>query len=246
MIHFGRAIFTRTRVLRALLPLFLASTLPACAPAPDGIARLDLASQPQIFSNEDGYYAGITVMVHPNVNLTHKPTALFVPMGLTQELRSAYAVSEGVSRQVWQCMLNEGTFSTLELADMAPPYRADMALPLARQMGAELLIGGYITYYFDGGSTGDSRISLQLEVYDTKTGAMLWSMAHAGMIPYQPPRDFILLEVTQRMPADPMGTLIASVAGDMARLLHMWTDPEECPPPSLGSSSNGESAFGRF
>lgn len=55
-----------------------------------------------------------------------------------------------------------------------------MALPLARGMGAELLIGGYITYYFDGGTTGDSRISLQLEVYDVKTGMMLWSMAHAA------------------------------------------------------------------
>lgn len=246
MTHFGRANFIRTQVLRALLPLFFIAGLSACAPSPDGRARLDLASQPQIFSNEGGYYAGIKVMVHPNNNLTHKPTALFVPLGLTQDLRSASAVSEGVSRQVWQSMLKEETFSTLELADMRPPYQADMALPLARQMGAELLVGGYITYYLDGGATGDSRISLQLEVYDVKTGMMLWSMAHAGMMPYQPPRDFIVLEVKQRMPADPMGTLIASVSGDMARLLHMWTAPEECLTPSPQRSSDGSSAFGRF
>ena len=246
MTHFGRANFIRTQVLRALLPLFFISALSACAPSPDGRARLDLASQPQIFSNEDGYYAGIKVMVHPNNNLTHKPTALFVPLGLTQDLRSASAVSEGVSRQVWQSMLKEETFSTLEFANMRPPYQADMALPLARQMGAELLVGGYITYYLDGGATGDSRISLQLEAYDVKTGMMLWSMAHAGMMPYQPPRDFIVLEVKQRMPADPMGTLIASVSGDMARLLHMWTAPEECLTPSPQRSSDGSSAFGRF
>ena len=245
MTYFSRANFIRKHA-RALCPLILAAGLCACAPSPNGTARLDLASQPQIFSNENGYYAGITVMVHPNANLTHKPAALFVPLGLTQDLRSADAVSEGVSRLVWQSLLNEETFSTLELADMAPPYRADMALPLARGMGAELLIGGYITYYFDGGTTGDSRISLQLEVYDVKTGMMLWSMAHAGMMPYQSPRDFIVLEVRQRMPADPMGTLITSVAGDMARLLHMWTAPEECPPASPRQSSGDDSAFGRF
>lgn len=28
-------------------------------------------------------------MVHPNANLTHKPPALFVPLGLMQDLRSA-------------------------------------------------------------------------------------------------------------------------------------------------------------
>lgn len=246
MMHFGRTNFIRKHVLRVLLPLFFLSALSACAPVSDGRARLDLASQPQLFSNESGYYAGIKVMVHPNNNLTRKPAALFVPLGLTQDLRNFRAVSEGVSRQVWQTMLEEETFSTLELADMNPPYQADLALPLARQMGAELLIGGYITYYLDGGTTGDSKISLQLEVYDVKTGMMLWSMAHAGMIPYQPPRDFIVLEVKQRMPADPMGTLISSVSGDMARLLHMWTAPEECPVPSTRSSSGGSSAFGRF
>lgn len=244
MTHLGRANVIRTQFLRVLLPLFFISTLSACA-APDGRARLDLTSQPRIYENEDGYYAGIKVMVHPNVNLTHKPTALFVPLGLTQDMNNARAVSEGVSRQVWQSMLNEETFSTLELADIRPPYRADMALPLARQLGAELMIGGYITYYIDGGVTGDSKLSLQLEIYDVKTGNMLWSMAHAGMMPYQAPRDFIVLEVKQRMPADPMGTLIASISGDMARLLHMWTDPDSIPP-STPRRSGSESAFGRF
>lgn len=66
------------------------------------------------------------------------------------------------------------------------------------------------------------------------------------MMPYQSPRDFIVLEVRQRMPADPMGTLITSVAGDMARLLHMWTAPEECPPPLRGNYPGDDSAFGRF
>ena len=80
MTYFSRANFIRKHA-RALFPLILAAGLCACAPSPNGTARLDLASQPQIFSNENGYYAGITVMVHPNANLTHKPAALFVPSG---------------------------------------------------------------------------------------------------------------------------------------------------------------------
>ena len=86
MTYFSRANFIRKHA-RALFPLILAAGLCACAPSPNGTARLDLASQPQIFSNENGYYAGITVMVHPNANLTHKPAALFVPLGLTQGRR---------------------------------------------------------------------------------------------------------------------------------------------------------------
>lgn len=34
-------------------------------------------------------------MVHPNVNLEQPPTALFVPLGLTQAMHDSLPVSEG-------------------------------------------------------------------------------------------------------------------------------------------------------
>lgn len=218
-----------------------------CSPLhdPAGGGTIDLTTPGTLYTNSKIYRGDIQVMVHPNINLEQPPAALFVPLGLTQAMHDSLPVSEGVSRQVWQQFLSEGTFSTLELADMAPPYRTDLALPLARSKGADMLVGGYITYYLDGGQTGNTKISLQLEVYDVKSGEMLWSLAHAGLLPYQSARDYLLLQVKSRMPADPMSAVIAAVAGDMARLLHMWTSPQSFAAPQKFSGSD-ESAFGRF
>lgn len=212
---------------------------------PAGRGTIDLTTPGILYTDSTIYRGDIQVMVHPNINLEQPPTALFVPLGLTQAMHDSLPVSEGVSRQVWQQFLSEGTFSTLELADMAPPYRTDLALPLARAKGADMLVGGYITYYLDGGQTGNTKISLQLEVYDVKTGDMLWSLAHAGLLPYQAARDYLLLQVKSRMPADPMSAVIAAVAGDMARLLHMWTSPRSFAAPRTFSGPD-EPAFGRF
>lgn len=123
-----------------------------CASVHDSAGRgaIDLTTPGTLYSDSKIYRGDIQVMVHPNVNLEQPPTALFVPLGLTQAMHDSLPVSEGVSRQVWQQFLSEGTFSTLELADMTPPYRVDLALPLARAKGADMLVGGYITYYLDG------------------------------------------------------------------------------------------------
>lgn len=230
--------------LWALLGVMLMVVGCASASDPAGRRNLDLTTPGTLYSNSKVYLGDIQVMVHPNVNLEQPPTALFVPLGLTQDMRDSLPVSEGVSRQVWQQFLSEGTFPTLELANMPPPYRADLALPLAQAKGADMLVGGYITYYLDGAQTGTSKISLHLEVYDVKSGDLLWSIAHAGTLPYQPARDFLLVQVKNRMPADPMSTLIAAVAGDMATLLHMWTSPKSFQGTRLSSRISSDSPSG--
>jgi hypothetical protein len=252
---------------RFFLPAVLCLSLCACSRTaemtgratrllngPNGRAFVDLAAAPTVYASSKVYRGDMQVLVHPNINLEARPAALFVPLGLTQDMADAARVSQWVSRQVWQQFLQRGAFSALELADMRPPYRAGTALPLARQLGADMLVGGYITYYLDGGMNGDSKISLQLEVYDVSNGEMLWAVAHAAMLPHADARDFLAVEVRDRMPADPMGTLVAAVASDMAELLHMWTDPEGAA--DFTARQRGEnagrtllpsrSAFGRF
>ena len=224
---------------------------------PDERAFVDLAAVPTVYVSSRIYRGDMQVLVHPNINLDGMPTALFVPLGVTQEMADGARVSRGVSRQIWQQFLRHGTFSVLEMADMRPPYRAETALPLARQLGADMLVGGYITYYLDGGTSGDSKISLQLEVYGVNGGEMLWSVAHAALLPRAATRDFLVAEVRNRVPADPMAALVAAVGSDMAELLHMWTDPEGAADFAAQreagdagdagrSASSAGSAFGRF
>lgn len=152
------------------------------------------------------------------------PNALFVPFGLVQDSIDHMPISFGVSRILWQQFLGEQTFKILEFSETRPPYRVEHAVPMAKAMGANYLVGGYITHFYDGGSSGDSKIAIVLEVYDTLSGALLWSISQTGVLPYEKNRDNVLFKVKNRMPVDSMSTLIAALGKNLAMYLHYWTD----------------------
>ncbi len=179
------------------------------------------------FYKQAGIYLGeIITRVHPNRNLEERPTALFVPMGLVQDNRDHEAISQGVSRLIWESFLSEGTFATLEYAELGIPYSLENALPYAEQKGAEFLVGGVIQQYYDGGAIGDSRFAMQLQVYHVATGSLIWSINHSGVLPYKNDGDFAVFKVKNRMPVNPMSTLVAAVGDEIATLLHFWTEPK--------------------
>lgn len=187
----------------------------------------------------------------PLIESDPAPTALFVPLGLVQSSLDHLPISYGVSRILWQQFLGEQTFTVLELANTPPPYRVDLAIPMARAMGANYLIGGYITHFFDGGSSGDSKIALQFEIYDTQTGALMWSIDQTGVLPKETDRDNVFFKVKNRMPVDAMSTLIAAMGKDIATYLHYWTDfegmQEKERQAQSGKKSNWDpSAFGKY
>lgn len=189
-----------------------------------GRADFDLGSGMRIYKDANIYTGEIVTRVHPTANLERKPTALFVPLGLVQNSRDHQAVSLGVSRLVYESFLAEQTFAALEYYDYIVPYRAEDMLPVAREKGADYLIGGVINQYYDGGATGDSRFAMQLYVYQVESGDLMWSLHHSGVLPYKPDADNSFYKVKTRMPVNPMSTLISAVSGELATLIHYWTD----------------------
>ena len=185
------------------------------------------------------------VYVSPRGRLDHRPRALFVPLRAVQQIGNAVSFSEMLSRQVWQIWLSLNAFEALEYAPEAGPFDRSRALALARQRGAELLVGGYINHYMDGGSGGDSSLSLALEVYDVKTGTQLWSLAQGGMMEARQVHDFYLFSIKERNPADPSGLIARTLAWDMGRVVLAWVDPAAARKrdPSMLDSVFGRKAF---
>lgn len=191
-----------------------------------GRSEFDLEHGLRIYKDASIYTGEIVTRVHPTTNLEEKPTALFVPLGLVQNNRDHEAISRGVSRLVYESFLQEQTFSALEYSDYVIPYRTEDMLPVAREKGAEYLIGGLINQYYDGGETGESRFAMQLFVYQVDSGDLMWSLNHSGVLPYSPDAHYGLYKVKNRMPVNPMTTLISAVGDELAMLLHYWTDQE--------------------
>lgn len=166
------------------------------------------------------------IYVRPNVSPNAAPTALFVPLRITQNITRFQALSRNVSRQIWQVWLSQNAFSTLEYDDAVIPYRVADALPLARAKGAQLLVGGYIQHYLDGGSVGNSSLSLNIEVYEVATGTLLWSISQGGNFEKKQTADFFLVDAQARMPEDPMGILVRTLAHDMGLEILYWVHPD--------------------
>lgn len=165
------------------------------------------------------------VYVRPTTSPDAAPTALFVPLRVTQSMARPQSFSRNVSRQIWQIWLSQQAFATLEYDDTAIPMRVSDALPLARKRGAQLLVGGTIHHFMDGGTAGDSTLSLNMEIYDVASGTMLWSISQGGSIEKKQATDFFLVGVQTRMPTDPMGLLIRTLAHDMGGEVFHWVYP---------------------
>ena len=165
------------------------------------------------------------ISVAPQGRASHRPKAVFVPLRMTQQINGANSFSNLISRQFWQIWLSLSIFHTLEYVETPVPYTPEMALEIGRRKGAELVVGGYIHHYFDGGTGGVSSISLACEIYEVKSGVLLWSMSQGGMMESRQVHDFYLFSIKERNPGDPAGLIVRSLAWDMGHVLMRWIDP---------------------
>lgn len=163
--------------------------------------------------------------VRPQTPLNYRPRALFVPLRAVQQITNAVTFSDLLSRQIWNVWLSQGAFNTLEYAPQAGPFDRERALAMARQKGADVVVGGFINHYMDGGSGGESSLSLNIEVYDVKSGNMIWSLAQGGLMDKETKHDFYLFNITERNPADPSGLITRSLAWDMGNEIRKWVNP---------------------
>lgn len=243
--------FLARAVAAPLLAILVALAAAGCAKSPDDSRSAvtltgDLSTPIQIQTDNFVRRQPPVAYVSPTAPLGHKPTALFVPLRMVQQTTNAVTFSDLLSRQIWQVWLSLGAFKTLEYAPWAGPFERERALAIARQQGAELLVGGYINHFMDGGSGGESSVSLSMEVYDVKSGNLLWSLAEGGSMEARKVHDFYLFSITERNPADPSGLITRSLAWDMGRLILGWVDPTAVQlqgEPSLWDRITGNEAF---
>ena len=176
------------------------------------------------------------VYVHPSEKADSQLTALFMPFRVTQPISQPEIIGYSQARVVWQTWLSKRLFSIMEFDGDNGPFRRDRAIALARAKGADLAIGGFVTYYYAGGSEFESRLALQIEMYDTASGQLVWSMAQSAVMPARAINDYIVFATQTRLPADPMYALAKAIAEDTAKLLASWTPTGEDASRAIGLS----------
>ncbi len=212
--------------VKLALALFLCLGLSACVGGnPTTSLHGEMATPYHVTSDAQVDVSPIRVYVQPNTSPKDALRGLFVPLRVTQDVAGPKNISHNISRQIWQVWLAQRAFQALEYNDSAVPFQVSDALALAKSRGANVLVGGYITHFMDGGGVGTSSISMQIEMYEVETGVLLWSMGQGGSISKEQATDLFLVGFQERMPADPMGLTARSVGYDMGMKIKNWVEP---------------------
>jgi hypothetical protein len=111
-----------SRVLFRLAPLLCAFLLASCSSSNPKVNMTgDLSTPLQVQLNNWVRRQPPQIFVRPNISPTHPPTALMVPLRVTQEIRDPVTLSRNLSRIFWQTWLSRQPFSVLEYAHDAQP-----------------------------------------------------------------------------------------------------------------------------
>ena len=210
--------------MKYCLPALLCAFLLLCA---CGRPHGDMPTLVEYAVDNKVHVSPMNVNVTPMAALERRPRALFMPLRVLQDVQHHVTLGRSISRQVWQTWLSMNLFEVLQFEESAGPWDPSSAIALGRRLGAEVVCGGYINSYLDGGAEGKSSATLQIEIYDVKSGSLLFSLAQAGLMEDIPARDYYVFSVKERMPLDSAALVIRTVSHNMGLKIAEWTDTVE-------------------
>lgn len=209
------------RYYAPLLLVIALTALAGCAAVEDRV-QFQLGSQPVVYRDQWTRREPPAVFVYPKDAVGAEPSVLFVPFRVTQKITDPEMIGYAQSRTVYQTWLSMEIFPIMEYAAAEGPFRRDRAIALARARGADLVVGGFVTYYLAGGSRTDSQLAIQVEIYDAASGELVCSMAQSALMPAGNTNDYIIFATKTRLPSDPMYVMTKTMAEDMGQLLRGW------------------------
>lgn len=208
----------------AILCLAVLLTLTGCATlqATDEHVDFDPSDTSAFYRDEWVRKSPLEVHVQPAARAEFAPKALFLPFRVTQPMDNPGILGYSTARVIWQTWLTMQVFPAMEFSGDDVPYRRDRAVQLGRMRGADVVVGGFVTYVYAGGTAGDSQLAVQIEVMDTASGQMIWSFAQSGLMPAGRTRDYFLFTVKTRLPSDPLQAIAKSIAIDTGKRVQNW------------------------
>lgn len=210
-------------ILRVLtLTVLAALLLSACANVEPSITQ-----QSKVYVDAKVEKSKLAVNVRPKAQLNDSPKVLMYPFWIAQKMENHMLVGREVGRIFHQTWTGEEVFQTLAY-DPELVYRGpEQAVRVARASGADLVVVGIVPYFITGGTVDSTALTLQIRIYETKTGNLLVSMDQSARVNAKRTQDWIVFTIETRLSDSPLTEAIASIAHDMAVPLKSWVPPSD-------------------
>lgn len=191
----------------------------------DDHVDFELASKTTIYRDQWVRRNPPEVHVRPNAPASKAPTVLFIPFRVTQPIKQPGMIGYSVARNIYHTWATMQIFPAMEFSGDDTPYRRDLAVQLGKQRGADMVVGGFVTYIYAGGTAGDTQLAVQVEAHDVQSGQLVWSMAQSGIMPASKTNDYLLFATKSRLPSDPLYAITRAIAVDMGKQMQDWIAP---------------------
>lgn len=214
------------------LALFALLGLAACGHVEPGVTQ-----QTKVYRDAPVEKSRLAINVRPKSRLYDSPQVLMYPFWVAQKMDNHMLVGRELARLFHQTWTGLDVFQTLAY-DPQLVYRGpEQAISVARRAGADLVVVGIIPYLITGGSVDSTALTLQIRIYETKTGNLLLSMDQSARVNSKRTQDWILFSIETRLSDSPIAEAIASIAADMAVPLKSWLPPTD---EELGFADNSQ------
>lgn len=214
------------------LALFALLGLAACGHVEPGVTQ-----QTKVYRDAPVEKSRLAINVRPKSRLYDSPQVLMYPFWVAQKMDNHMLVGRELARLFHQTWTGLDVFQTLAY-DPQLVYRGpEQAISVARRAGADLVVVGIIPYLITGGSVDSTALTLQIRIYETKSGNLLLSMDQSARVNSKRTQDWILFSIETRLSDSPIAEAIASIAADMAVPLKSWLPPTD---EELGFADNSQ------
>jgi len=183
--------------------------------------------QIKIYTDTPVRKSSLQVSVHPKGKQYRPLTAYFHPF-VIQQPNSDYRHLGDAFAEIFNSAWTEERLFTIQEFQPGTPYQGlNAALERARRRGADLLVVGYVPYFYAGHTVDDTAITIKMNIYSAGNGNLIWSMIQSGRIEDRTPDDYIYFRHEHRLSDAPFTKIIRSIAKDMAIPLKAWLpDPD--------------------
>lgn len=149
--------------------------------------------------------------------------ALILPFALRQDIAVRKDVGREMADVFRRAWLERRVFGAMEYDPSRPWPGLDAAMSLARAKGANILVTGNVSQFYEGGGAGRTSVGVTAEVYWVPDGTLIWSAAQAAAMESGPVKDYAVVRSQVRLPENPtyavMHALSLSMADGFARHL---------------------------
>jgi len=169
----------------------------------------------------------LAVSVKPRSQLSEAPKVLMYPFWVSQKMSNSLLVGRELARLVHQTWTEDVAFETLMFDPQLVYHGPEQAVSVARRAGADLVVVGIVPYLYTGGSIDSTAVTLQIRIYETRSGNLVLSMDQSARVNARLTQDWIFFDLHTRLSDSPISEAMASMARDMAVPIKSWMPPTD-------------------